>query len=259
MRLLSRTTRHLSVTEEGHDFFKRCRHILAEIDDAEQAVSASRAQPKGNLRVTATVGFATHQIVPLIPEFQARYPDIRMDLWLTNRVVDLVEEGMDVAIRFGELQESSLVARKLALDHRVICASPAYLKRHGVPRTPDDLQQHNCMTISTDTGMNQWVFKEQGQTVARHMEGTFRVNHGDVLYDAVLAGIGIACLPTYIVGEDIKRGRLRAILTDSMQETASIYAVYPHRRHLTPKVRAFVDFLLEKFTPTPPWALNLGS
>ena len=217
-RLLSRSTRHLGLTEEGRAFHERCANILGEIEEAEQAVSDLHAAPRGTLRINATVAFVNHQVIPLIPEFRERYPEVRFDLVLTDHGLDLIEEGVDVAIRFGEPPEGSFIARKLADSRRVVCATPGYLARHGTPRVPGDLAEHNCLTLSTRPDFNVWEFGE---------------------------------------GADIRAGRLVPLLTEHLHETSSIYAVYPHRRHLSPKVRTFVDFLTGKFRPVPPWEPTL--
>lgn len=254
-RLLNRTTRSLSLTEEGHAFHARCVQILAEIEEAETAVTELHAAPRGTLRINATVAFMNHQVMPLLPEFLDRYPELHFDLILTDRHVDLVEDGVDVAIRFGQLAESTLIARKLADSRRVICAAPDYLVRHGTPHTPADLAGHNCLTLSTRPEFNIWEF---GSGPHEHLKvsGSFEVNQADALYDACLAGIGLARIATYLVAADIKAGRLVPVLTDHLKEATSIYVAYPHRRHLSPKVRAFVDFLVDKFNPVPPWDID---
>ena len=256
-RLLSRSTRHLGLTEEGRAFHERCANILGEIEEAEQAVSDLHAAPRGTLRINATVAFVNHQVIPLIPEFRERYPEVRFDLVLTDHGLDLIEEGVDVAIRFGEPPEGSFIARKLADSRRVVCATPGYLARHGTPRVPGDLAEHNCLTLSTRPDFNVWEFGEGAAREQLRVSGVFDVNHSDALYDAVRAGIGIARLATYLVGADIQAGRLVPLLTEHLHETSSIYAVYPHRRHLSPKVRTFVDFLTGKFRPVPPWEPTL--
>lgn len=254
-RLLHRTTRSLNLTEEGRAFHARCVQILTEIDEAETAVTELHAAPRGTLRINATVAFMNHQVMPLLPEFLERYPEVHFDLFLTDRHIDLVEEGVDVAIRFGRLKESTLIARRLADSRRVICAAPNYIARHGVPTTPAELARHNCLTLSTRPEFNVWEFGNAPQEHL-HVGGNFEVNQADALYDACRAGIGLARLATYLVADDLKAGRLVPMLEDELRESTSIYAVYPHRRHLSPKVRAFVDFLVDKFNPVPPWEVE---
>ncbi len=251
-RLLHRTTRRLSLTEEGRAFHARCAQILAEIEEAETAVTELHAAPRGTLRVAAAVAFTAHQVMPLLPEFLERYPEVHFDLIMTDREVDLVDERIDVAIRFGRLRESTLIARKLAVSRRVICAAPAYLERHGTPRTPGDLARHNCLTLSTRPEFNVWEFGERPEDRLR-VAGNLELNQADALYDACLAGIGLARVAGYLVEADIKAGRLVPVLEGQLQEASSLHVVYPHRRHLSPKVRAFVDFLVAKFDPVPPW------
>ena len=252
-RLLNRTTRRLSLTEEGRAFRARCVQILAEIEEAETAVTELHAAPRGTLRVAAAVAFFNHQVMPLLPEFLERYPEVHFDLVMTDREVDMVDERIDAAIRFGRPRELTLIARELAVSRRVICASPAYLARHGTPQTPSDLARHNCLTLSTRPEFNVWEFGERPEDHLR-VTGNVELNQADALYDACLAGIGLARVAGYLVEEDIKAGRLVPVLTEQLKESSTLYVVYPHRRHLSPKVRAFVDFLVAKFSSALPWA-----
>jgi DNA-binding transcriptional LysR family regulator len=257
VRLLNRTTRHISLTEEGQAFYERCARIIAEIEEAEEWVAARHGNVRGRLRIASTVGFAKYHVLPLLPEFLTRYADLRVSLEVTDRFVDLVEEGVDVAIRFTEqLSDPSLVARRLAVNRRVTCAAPSYLEAHGTPKTPDDLATHNCLTLYTVSTFNDWEFKGPAGSRVVHVSGNFESNSADALYHAALAGLGIARLSTYLVGPDLKAGRLVHLLPEFAHAEASILAVYPHRRHLSPKVRAFIDFLVEKFTPVPPWEVD---
>lgn len=257
MRLLNRTTRHINLTEEGQALYDRYARIVAEIEEAEQWAKASRGVVRGVVRAAATVAFAKYQVLPLVPEFLARYPELRLHLEVTDRFVDLVEEGVDVAIRFTEqLSDPSLVARPLAVNRRVICAAPSYIEAHGAPQTPEDLLNHNCLTLYTVSTFNEWEFEgPEGKRVLQ-ASGNFETNSADAAYYAALAGLGIVRLSTYLVGPDLKAGRLVLLLPQYTHEKASILAVYPHRRHLSPNVRAFVDFLVEKFTPVPPWEVE---
>lgn len=250
-RLLSRTTRRLSLTEEGRAFHARCVQILAEIEEAETAVTELHAAPRGTLRVAAAVAFFSHRVMPLLPEFLERYPEVHFDLVMTDREVDMVDERIDAAIRFGRPRELTLIARELTVSRRVICASPAYLARHGTPKTPADLARHNCLTLSTRPEFNVWEFGERPEDHLR-VTGNVELNQADALYDACLAGIGLARVAGYLVDDDIKAGRLVPVLTGQLKEASTLYVVYPHRRHLSPKVRAFVDFLVMKFSPVPP-------
>jgi len=254
VRLLNRSTRHISLTEEGQLYYERCARIIADIEDAERSVLAFQERVSGTLRLAATVAFTKHHLLPMIPEFLTRHPDLGLVLEATDRSVDLVEEGVDVAIRFTEqLTDPSLVARRLAVNRRVICAAPSYLNAHGRPHTPEDLLRHNCLRLYTVSSFNDWEFEGPDGARVLHVSGNFETNSADALYHATLAGLGVARLSTYLVGPDLRSGRLLRVLPDYTHEKACILAVYPHRRHLSPKVRAFVDFLVEKLTPVPPW------
>ena len=253
VQLLNRTTRQLSMTDEGETYFQRATAILADIEEAEALVSDRRGSPSGMLRVTSSITFGRHQIVPLMPEFLNKFRDVRLQLSLSDNVVDLVQEGFDVAIRVADLTDSSLVARRLAVDRRVVCAAPSYLERFGTPRSPEALRDHNCLVIMNIPSMHDWEFIFGGATRKIHVEGRFETNSGVAVHEAALDGIGIAQLPAYLVAPDLKEGRLVSFLEDRVAEGKPIYAVYPHTRHLSPKVRAFIDFLVAKLTPIPPW------
>lgn len=254
MRLLNRSTRHISLTDEGRVFYERCAHIVEEIEDVEEWAAARQGTVRGVLHVASTVPFVKYHILPLLPEFVERYPELQVSMEVTDRAVDLIEEGYDLAIRFTEqLSDPSLVARPLAVNRRVICAAPSYLEAYGIPQTPNELSKHNCLRLYTVSAFNDWKFESPEGICIPDVSGNFETNSADALYHATLAGLGIARLSTYVIGPDLKEGRLLRILHDYVHEKASILAVYPHRRHLSPKVRAFLDFLIEKFTPVPPW------
>lgn len=256
VRLLHRTTRRVSLTHEGVAYYQRSARILAEIEDAEHAISALHAEPRGVLKLNAATAFADCQIAPLLPEFLDRYPQMRIELTATDRVVDLIEEGVDVAIRLGVRSEPSAIARLLAEDRRVICAAPSYLARRGLPTVPQDLREHNCLTWSDprQASLNDWPFAGPEGPFSLRVSGNTAVNAGETLHALTLSGLGIGRMAEFRVGADIRSGRLVALLSAHHQaEMVPIQAVYPHRRHLLPKVRAFVDFLVGKFTPVPPW------
>lgn len=255
VRLLNRTTRQLSATEEGDAFYQRCVRILTDMEEAELAVSQRHAAPRGTLRVNCGVAFGKHQISPMIPEFLERYPEVNVEMTLTDALADLVEEGQDIAIRFGKLQDSSMVARQLAVSRRAICCSPEYLKRMGEPRHPADLNSHNRLGFATAIHLNEWIFKlEDGSEFPVRAEGNFTANNGETIHEMVLAGLGIARLAEFLVAPEVQEGKLVRLLTPYYRDVeVPINAVYPTRRHLSPKVRAFVDFLVEKFNPVPPW------
>ena len=257
-RLLHRTTRSINLTHEGVAFYQRSVRILREIEEAEEAISQLHAAPRGTLRINAAVAFATYQIVPLMPAFLALYPELHLELTVTDRVVDLIEEGVDVAIRTGARTDSSLITRLLAEDHRRICAAPSYIDRHGVPRTPADLAGHNCLAwIGNQGHLNDWPFAGPDGPYTMTVSGNAEVNNGETLFEMALAGVGLAHMAEFRVGPEIAAGRLVPVLLDHHRsEPLPIHVVYPHRRHLLPKVRAFVDFLVEKFTPDPPWRVK---
>jgi DNA-binding transcriptional LysR family regulator len=252
-RLLNRTTRSLGLTEVGEAFHERCLRILADVEEAEGAVTKLHAAPRGTLRVSASIAFGQRQIVPLIPEFLGRYTDLRVELTMTDRLIDLVDEGVDVAVRVSSPPDSSMIARKLAPERRIVCAAPSYLERFGAPRTPDDLADHNCLTYST-LSADEWHFSGVRRARAVAAQGNFAANGGEAMREVALAGLGLVRLAAFLIGPDIRAGRLKPLLEKfERPQDSAIYAVYPHRQHLSPKVRAFVDFLVEKMTPVPPW------
>ena len=253
VRLLNRTTRQLSMTEEGETYFQRATAILADIEEAESLVADRHGSPRGMLRVTSSITFGRHQIVPLMPEFLNAFPDVRLQLSLSDNVVDLVQERFDVAIRVADLNDSSLVVRRLAVDRRVVCAAPSYLERYGTPQSPEALRDHNCLVIMNIPSMQDWEFIFGGTTRKIHVEGRLETNSGVAVHEAALDSIGIAQLPAYLVAPDLRAGRLVSFLEDRLAKGKTIYVVYPHTRHLSPKVRAFIDFLVAKLTPIPPW------
>lgn len=254
VRLLNRSTRRLRLTGEGEQLYERCARIAADIEAAEVLITSMGDAVQGTIHVVATVAFAKACLLRLFPEFLRRHPDLHLVLELTDREVDLVAEGVDVAVRFTEqITDPSLIARKLADNERVICAAPGYLQAQGVPRRPEDLQRHNCLRLSTVASWNDWEFEDaEGRRVLR-VSGNFEANSADAVYHAALAGVGIARLSTYLVGEDLRAGRLIRILPEHRFEKAGLFAVYPDRRHLSPKVRAFIDFLVDRLGPVPPW------
>lgn len=257
-RLLHRTTRRLTLTDAGRSFHEACLRILPEIEEAEAEAAAGNVDPHGVLRLNVPFSFGIRQIAPLLPAFQAAHPQLDIELGLNDRVVDLIEEGWDVAVRIGTLAESRLVARKIAPCRNLLCASPDYLARHGTPRSMGDLGRHNCLgyTLSQRLGTDRWPFGLSGETV--RVSGNLRVNNGDVLVVAAEAGQGIIYQPTFLVGDAIRAGRLTAIVVDEPTvEVGSVYTVFPHDRRPPAKVRALIDFLTGEFSPSPPWDRGL--
>lgn len=253
VRLLNRTTRSLAPTEAGERFFQRCLDIIADIDDAEDAMSGYGQIPKGVLRINSTPGFATHQLLPLLPEFQARYPLLTIELQLTGQAVDLISEKIDLAIRLGPLQDTSLVARRLVASRRLVCASPSYLERFGAPATPADLASHNCLRLSTSPAFNHWRFRGPHGEEVFEARGSLVTDNVEALYAYALQGGGIARLSSFMVRGAIDDGRLMPLLEAFETDRQQIHVVYPHRKHLPGKVRVFVEFLLGKFADHAPW------
>jgi DNA-binding transcriptional LysR family regulator len=252
VRLINRTTRSLHLTDEGVAYHDTCTRVLAEIEEADAAVSAGRAEPRGILRVALPASFGNQHVAPLVPQFAQRYPDVQLALSLSDRNVNLVEEGFDLAIRIADLADSSLAARRLAPNRRVVCASPAYLRRHGTPRTPEDLAQHNC--LATDFSMN-WDYRgPDGKPGSVRVSGRYACDNWEVLREWALAGMGIALKSTWDVRRHLEDGSLVSLFPGYTFATdVAIYAVYPHRRHLPAKTRAFIEFLAESFGPEPYW------
>jgi DNA-binding transcriptional LysR family regulator len=252
-RLLNRSTRGLSLTEVGAVFYEHCRRVSDEADEALAAVTRLHSEPRGVLKLTASVAFGTLHVAPALPEFLGRYPDLAIDMMITDRMVDLVEEGYDVAIRIATDPGQNLVARQLAPIRRVACATPEYFSRRGVPRTPDDLREHNCLHYTHFSAQGQWHFKGPDGDISVPLTGDLRINDDEALSQAVLGGLGIALLPTFIIGPDLQAGRLQAVLSDYVPLERHVYAVYLPSIHSPPKVRAFVDFLRGRFGPGPYW------
>ena len=253
-RLINRTTRRLSMTEEGHAFYQRCVPILSAIDEAEMAVTELHAEPRGLLKINASTAFGQFHVQPLIPKFLEQYPDLRIQLTLSDSLVNLVEEEVDVAIRIADLPDSSLIARKLGPVRRTVAAAPGYIKQFGAPKIPEDLKNHNCLMLSFETSLNQWEFKGDDGPQRIRVGGNFETNNATALYEAGLAGLGLFRVANFVVGSDFKEGLLIPVLEDyEIPNEVNIYAVYPHSKHLSPKVRAFVDMLSDAFTPVPSW------
>ena len=252
VQLMVRTTRRLALTPEGEAFFQRSQRILAEMEEAESEVSQFRRSPRGLLRMHTGVAFGLHQLARVLPEFLDHYPEIRLDLTVTDREVDLVEEGVDLAIRMGPLAESSLHARRICDLERVICAAPRYLKRHGTPRTPDDLARHNCIWITTLAALRRWPFDTPDGQRLVEVSGNVVANNAETMLQLALMGVGIVRLVDALVGEPIGKGELVPILTDCHHvEPVPLYAVYPHGRQRSPKVTAMVNFLVARFRAAP--------
>jgi DNA-binding transcriptional LysR family regulator len=258
VRLLNRTTRKQSLTEAGLAFFEKCAAILDQLDEAERAAADLQSEPRGTLRINAPMSFGRHHLTSAVSAYAALHPQVKIDLVLNDRQVDLIEEGYDVAIRIATLTDSGLIARRLAPINMALCASPDYLSRHGSPETPADLTRHNCLLYTYVATPGEWSFTHpDGTQTTIRVAGSISANNGDALLTAALAGQGIIRQPTFIVGDALRAGRLVLLLTQFAQPCPTAYAVYPHARNLSPKVRSFVDFLAGHFRGTPPWDRDL--
>ncbi len=251
-RLFQRTTRQLTLTETGEGYFKRVVDILTLVDEAEDFVSKRNTSPRGLLKVTAPTSFTRLHIAPYLPAFMERYPDIELDFHLTDNFVDIIRDGFDVAVRIGELPDSSLVARKLAPDTRVICASPKYLAEHGVPRTLADLEGHNCLSAGAQ---ETWQIEgPNGEREMLRLKGNLRSNSGEFIREALLLGIGIGLRSTWDIAEELQSGKLQIVMPGYTGSTNfAIHAVYPCREFLPAKVNAFIEFLGDLYGNVPYW------
>lgn len=256
-QLIHRTTRKLGLTEAGRLYFERVSRILAELDEATAAVSHLEESPRGVLHVNGPTAFGVRHVAPALPDFLARYPEVRVELTLTDNFVDLLEVGADVAVRVGELEDSSLIARRLAPNRRVLCASPGYLARAGTPERPGDLAAHNCLVYTRHHGNVNWNLGGPDGLAEVRAGGNLRTNNTEAVHAAALGGLGIALLPSWLVGQEVQSGRLVEVLPGYRAAPGAldtgIHALYPADRHLSTKVRAFVDFLVERYGPRPYW------
>jgi DNA-binding transcriptional LysR family regulator len=253
-RLLNRTTRRLSLTEVGRVFYERSRDGLNAIEEAELEVSRMQGAPTGTLRLNTPMSFGVLHVAPALPDFMRQFPEISVEVNLDDRMVDVIEEGFDISVRISELPDSSLVARRLATCRHAVVAAPSYLERHGSPTRAEDLTRHNVISYRYQESALNWHFKApDGKPVSIPVSGNLQMNNSLALREAMLAGVGIARTPTFLVGEDIGRGRLVPILTDYEALEVSIFLVYPQRRHLSPKVRAFIEFMADRIQDPPYW------
>lgn len=255
VRLLNRTTRSLTTTPEGETFLERSRRILADIEEAEQEITRFRTAPRGLLRLHVSVAFGLHQLPPALPAFLARYPEVELDITMSDRVPDFAEEGIDVAVRSGEVPDENLIARRICLMERVICAAPSYLRKHGTPRTPDDLLGHNCLLVSSQPDLAYWPFDTPEGLRTVKVAGTVTANNAETAVQLAILGLGVIRLGDIIVGDPLRRKQLVPLLQRVHHvEPVPIHALYLPGRHRSPKVAAMVDFLLEHFSHAP-WRL----
>ena len=253
VKLLQRTTREIALTTEGASFLEDCQRILAELEEAESAVSERSAKASGQLTVSAPAGFGRQHVAPLIPSFLSENREVKLTLSLNDRVVDLIGEGIDVAIRIASLTDSNLIGVKLADNKRVVVASPAYIKRHGAPTTLAELGDHNCLAISSDGSQRGWTFRQNGKNVVLKVNGNMVCNDGEVLHDWALSGKGIAWRSMWEVGSEIESGKLITLLDEFNAPGNDIYAIFAQRRHLPLRIRAFVDYLRHAYSKPNYW------
>lgn len=246
-RLLDRTTRRVAPTEAGLAYYQRCLAILADVEEAEAQIARLHDEPKGRLRVNAPMTFGMRCLSGVLADFTARFADLKVELTLTDRYIDPLEEGFDVTIRIGRLGDSSLIARRLGTTRMVLVAAPAYLAAHGRPETPADLAAHRCLHYGHSTSVQKWQLRDKGQDIAVPIDAVFSSNNGDTLRDAAVKGNGITRLPTFIVGDDIRAGRLEVVLGAFSPADLDIHALYAPNRYLATKTRVFIDVLVERF------------
>lgn len=253
VKLLQRTTRKIALTNEGSAFLEDCQRILADLENAELAVSERSIKASGHLMISTPAGFGRQHVAPLIPSFLSEHRDVTLTLNLNDRVVDLIDEGIDVAIRIAALSDSSLVGVKLADNKRVVVAAPAYIKRYGTPASLDDLARHNCLAISSEGSQRGWTFRQNGKNVTLKVAGTMVCNDGAVLHDWALSAKGLAWRSMWEVGTEIEAGKLVTVLDEFATPGNDIYAVFAQRQHLPLRVRAFVDFLRRAYAQPDYW------
>jgi DNA-binding transcriptional LysR family regulator len=254
VRLLNRSTRKVSLTEVGHAYYERCLQILAEADDADQIAQALQSTPRGTLRLNTSVAIPPF-LAPVIAEFTALYPDVSISLTMTDRMIDLVEDGFDLAVRNMAVPDSSLITRRVATYRFVVCGAPSYLAERGTPETPADLAQHNCLIYSRSPWGHEWRFTgPDGGEQSLSVKGNLHANSDNALRLAAVHGQGLAMVPSFLVKDEIKAGRLVPVLTEFLEAEYPINAIYAHRHHLSAKVRSFIDLLAKHFREDPAWA-----
>lgn len=261
VRLINRTTRKVGLTDDGRRFFLRCRQILADIAEAESALTQASTVLRGRLRVQLPEGFGRRVIVPALGQFIAQYPELALDVQLGDRMVDLAEEDIDCVVRLGEIPDSRLITRKLCDTYFITCAAPEYLRRHGEPDIPDDLENHRCLTyMSPRTGhFRNWQFTRDGKQLSKPIHGILSTNSVESLLDAAVAGAGIVSLANFVVADAIAAGRLKIVLRDYIARGSTVSVVYLSSKQPSPRLRVFVDFLSELVRPDAPWNRLLSS
>lgn len=255
IRLVNRTTRHFSLTEAGQTYYESCIRALADLENAEAALSSHSREPTGRLRIDLPVVFGRRWVLPALFEIGERYPELRMDISLTDRLVDPIEDGIDLVIRIGDLADSAvLIARRLGTQTSAMCASPSYIAARGQPASIDDLDHHACIVFGREGRTTPWVFiGPEGQLIRKTVRGRYTFNHSEAILDAARVGNGIALLSTWLVADDLRTGKLVDVMPGMRTQGFPIHAVWPQTRHLAPKVRVVVDEFVSRFLPRPPW------
>ncbi len=243
VQLFQRTTRKVSLTEAGYNYLEYVRRVLDEMEEVESAIRYKAEKPVGTIKMSAPLSFGLQTLAPAITSYLEKYPQVDIKTYLSDRRVDLVTEGFDLAIRIGKLEDQSLIARKLGNVRRVVCASPAYFKKHGIPQSPADLKNHNCLSYLNLAEGKAWPFMMDGKRIMQGVSGNFLSDNGDLLYQAAKSGCGITLLPTFIIHESLKNGALAIALEDFEEKDFDVYAVYQHTRHLSTRIRTFIDHL----------------
>ena len=253
VQLLNRTTRRINLTDSGRQFYQRCQSILAELEDSEQQVSDVHKELSGTIRIAAPLSFGIQHLSPVLDNFLKQHPELNLDLNLNDHMTNLMDEGVDLGIRIGNLQDSSLIARRLAPSRLILCASPEYLQRFGEPQHPDDLKQHMGLAYSNISESQLWKFiQPDGNTISVHVRSRMRANNGDVLLQAAIDGLGVLASTTFIAYKAINSGKLKPILCDYRIKEVAVYAIYP-QRHLPVRVRTLIDYLTQHFGDNPYW------
>ncbi|MFL9918897.1 LysR family transcriptional regulator [Paraburkholderia fungorum] len=254
-RLIHRTTRKIRLTEEGLAFLERCRHILNEVAEAEAEVAHTRATPHGRLRVQMPIGFGRIVVAPALGEFTKRYPELVLDVEMSDRIVDIATEGKDAALHIGEVRDSRVIARKLCALRFVTCASPEYLAKHGEPQIPEDLEQHRCLGyfIPQAGHYREWNFEREGERIAMPVSGCLNVNNAESILDAAIAGAGIAHMATFVAAEAVRQGKLKIVLRQFASVGPNVSVLYLPNKHMSPRIRALVDFLSTLVPAEPSW------
>lgn len=248
VQLINRTTRSMHLTEAGQAYLERCTNILDEIEETEMSVTQLNSEPRGTLKLNSPPAFGRLYLVNLINAYSEHYPKVKFDLILTDRYVDIIEWGLDLVFHLGPLQDSNMIIKRITTTKMIVCASPRYFDKHGKPTSPDDLQQHNCLSNPNLPPFQSWKFTVAGKETVIRPEGVLQSNSPDALRTAAIGGLGVIMMPAYTIQADLEQGKLLPVLTEFRSETIDMYAVYPHRRHLSAKVRTFLDFVEQHFS-----------